>query len=397
MTNAIIITFCVLILIAYAFDLSSSKTRIPSVILLLALGWFLKQATIFFGIKIPDISFSLPLLGTLGLVLIVLEGSLELKFNKTKVGLVTKSISGAGLSIIAGTFILAWLFQYFGGYSFKTCLINAIPFCVISSAITIPSIGHLAQRKKEFIIYESSFSDILGVLFFTFITINEVYDFYSFGEFGLQVLIMIFISLIATVGLSFLLSKINHHIKFIPIILLIILIYEIAKIYHLPALIFIILFGLIFGNPAKLERYKWLERFRPDLLETEVVKFKELTVEATFLIRALFFLVFGYFIETAEILNTETILWALGIVVIIYFLRLIQLKLSGLKLVPLLFIAPRGLITILLFISIEPALLIFPVNKSLIIQVIIISALIMMIGLMINKREDRKILDPSEN
>jgi hypothetical protein len=38
----------------------------------------------------------------------------------------------------------------------------------------------------------------------------------------------------------FLLNKIQHHIKFVPIVLLIILIYEISKIFHLPALIFIL-------------------------------------------------------------------------------------------------------------------------------------------------------------
>lgn len=53
---------------------------------------------------------------------------------------------------------------------------------------------------------------------------------------------------------------------------------------------------------------------------------------------------------------------------------------------PLLFIAPRGLITILLFLSIEPAQKLLLVNKALIIQVIVITALFMMIGLMITKQ-----------
>jgi len=52
---------------------------------------------------------------------------------------------------------------------------------------------------------------------------------------------------------------------------------------------------------------------------------------------------------------------------------------------PLLFIAPRGLVTILLFLSIESAHHISLVNKSLIIQVIILTSLLMMIGLMTNK------------
>ena len=91
MTTSIILTLCVLILLAYLFDLSSSKTRIPSVILLLLLGWIIKQLTIFFAITIPDLSSLLPLLGTIGLILIVLEGSLELELNKSKLPMVRKA------------------------------------------------------------------------------------------------------------------------------------------------------------------------------------------------------------------------------------------------------------------------------------------------------------------
>ena len=43
MTSAIIISICVLLLIAYIFDVSSPKTRIPSVILLLLVGWAVRQ------------------------------------------------------------------------------------------------------------------------------------------------------------------------------------------------------------------------------------------------------------------------------------------------------------------------------------------------------------------
>ena len=150
-------------------------------------------------------------------------------------------------------------------------------------------------------------------------------------------------------------------------------------------LIFILLFGLSIGNLDELKQFKWIEKFKPDELNKEVNKFKELTIEAAFLIRALFFLLFGYLIETSEVLNADTFIWALAIVFFIFAFRLIQLKLSKLPLQPLLFVAPRGLITILLFLSIEPTHTISLVNKSLIIQVIILTALLMMFGLMANK------------
>lgn len=385
MTITIIITFCVLLLIAYVFDITSSKTKVPSVILLLLLGWCVRQLTLWFDIQLPNFSPVLPVFGTIGLILIVLEGSLELELNKSKFGLIRKSFLGALIPMLALAFLLAFAFQYFGNFGLKDSLANAIPFCVISSAIAIPSVRNLASHNKEFVIYESSLSDILGVLIFNFLALNETIDTTSFGHFVLQLLLITLISIIATIGLSFLLNKIEHHIKFVPIILLVVLIYAVSKIYHLPGLVFILLFGLSIGNLDELKNFKWVEKLNPEGLGREVQKFKELTIELAFLIRALFFLQFGFLIETNQVLNTDTALWAVGIVFFILVFRAIQLKLSKLPLQPLLFVSPRGLITILLFLSIEPRHTISIVNTSLIIQVIILTALVMMIGLMINK------------
>ena len=387
MDIAIIITFCILLLIAYFFDLTAAKTKIPAVIFLLLLGWLVRQLAAFSNIHLPDFSLVLPVLGTIGLILIVLEGSLELEMNKSKIPLIRKSFLGALFPMIILAFVLGFMFHYFELASFNDSLTNAIPFCVISSAIAIPSVRSLTSFNKEFVIYESSLSDILGVLFFNFIALNSIFDTTSFGNFGLQLIAMIGVSFVATLGLSFLLNKIEHHIKFVPIILLVILIYAVSKIYHLPALIFILVFGLFLGNLDELRRVKWIKQFNPEKLNLEVKKFKELTIEAAFIVRSLFFLLFGYLIETSELLNTETLIWASGIVVAIVFIRIIQLKLSKLPLKPLLFIAPRGLITILLFLSIEPVQKLMLVNKALIIQVIVLTALLMMVGLMITKKE----------
>lgn len=387
MTTTIIITLCTLLLIAYLFDYSFKKTKIPSVILLLLLGYLVRRGTMLFELNLPDLSTILPILGTTGLILIVLEGSLELELNKSKFTLIRKSFFGALGPLLALSFLLAYIFEQYGGYTFRDSLINAIPLCVISSAIAIPSVRNLSTSNKEFVIYESSLSDILGVVFFNFMLRNETVGLNSFGMFGLQLLIICIISFVATIGLSFLLSKLEHHIKFVPIILLTILIYAISYVYHLPALIFILIFGLSIGNLNELHNLKFFDVFRTDILNKEVQKFKELTIEATFLIRSLFFLLFGYLLETSEILNTSTLIWAVGIVVLTFSLRALQLYLSKLPMKPLLFVAPRGLITVLLFLYISPENMIGLVNKSLIIQVIVLSVLVMMFGVMLGKSE----------
>lgn len=397
MNYVIIAILCVLLLLAYIFTISASKTKIPSVILLLMLGWGVKQLTDVFHLVLPNLNPLLPLLGTVGLILIVLEGSLDLKLNKEKLPFVWKTLITAIVPLILTAIILAYCFYYFIDVSFKDGLINAIPLCIISSAIAISSVGHLNVFNKEFAIYESSLSDIIGVLFFNFITLNAVINLESVGNFGLQILIMIIISFIATAFLAFLLSKIDHHVKFAPIALLIILIFAVSEIYHLPALLFIMFFGLIMENFDELEKFKWIARLKPKTLDGEVQKFKELILESAFLVRSVFFLLFGFLMKTEDILNPDTFVIALLIVTMIYLIRAIQLKFFKVQLMPLLFIAPRGLITILLFLKITEENRIPYVNKALVIQIIVLTALFMMIGLVFNKNDKKEEKSKGDN
>jgi len=386
MSIFIVLTICSLLILAYIFDISASKTKIPSVILLLLLGWLVRQISNIMFLTIPDLTPILPILGTIGLILIVLEGSLEIEINESKYLYITKSSIIALVPMLIFSLGLAYVFYYFGNVSYKIALTNAIPFGVISSAVAISSAQNLNKANKEFITYESSLSDIFGVLFFNFITLNKEITGQSVGNFILELIVILLVTLIATLGLAFLLNKIKHHVKFIPIVISIIMIYEISKIFHLPALIFILLFGLFLGNINELKKIKYFDKLKPDSLINEVHKFKELTIEIAFLVRALFFLLFGYLIETRELLNTSTILWALAITFSIYVLRYLALKINKVNIQPLIYLAPRGLITILLFLSIPADQELFLANKSLIIQVIILTALFMMVGLMSHKK-----------
>jgi Kef-type K+ transport system membrane component KefB len=391
MSTAIIITLCSLLLLAYLFDVSAPKTKIPTVILLLLLGWGVQQTSIFLSIDIPNLEPILPILGTIGLILIVLEGALELELEPSRFEMIKKSTLLALIQMLVISFGLTLSFQYFVGSTFKAGLINAIPLAIVSSAIAIPSAKNLLRNEKEFITYESSLSDIFGVIFFNFILVNDRLDASSFGMFLLQLLLMIIVSLASTIILSYLLKRINHSIKFIPIILLVILIYSISKVYHMPSLIFILIFGLFIGNIDELKKLSWINRMKPENLNQEVHKFKEITTEITFMIRALFFLLFGYLINISELLNMDTALWAFLLTGSIFMLRYLVIYLFQLKQNPILFIAPRGLITILLFLTIPSSQQFYMANKSLILQVIILSAFVMMFGLINYKKVPEKI------
>ena len=51
----------------------------------------------------------------------------------------------------------------------KEGLLYGVPLSIISSAIIIPSIQGFNEKKKSFLIYESTFSDVLGLLMFSVI------------------------------------------------------------------------------------------------------------------------------------------------------------------------------------------------------------------------------------
>lgn len=397
MTTEIIIAICGLILLAYLFDVTVSITRIPSVILLLIVGWSVRQLTILLQIPMPDIAQVLPVIGTVGLILIVLEGSLELELSRSKLGVISKTITISLLSVMVFSLGLALAFQYFSGVSLKIALVNAIPFAVISSAIAIPTAQKFLSKDREFITYESSFSDIIGVILFNFLILNETIGLVSVGQFLLEMTLILLITLVTTLLLALLLGKLKHHVKYLPIIVLIVLIYSLSKLYHLPALIIILLFGLFLGNLNKFRRFGFISRLHPDGMTHDVHKFRDLTVEIAFLVRVLFFLLFGYQIQTSDLINLETLVWALGISLGIYGIRYGLLLLYKVKSPAVFFTAPRGLITILLFLSIPASQVVPPVSNSLIIQVILISAMMLMIGMIGNggKEKERLEVEPS--
>lgn len=385
MSTHILIILCVLPLLAYLFDLAATKTKVPSVVMLMLLGWLLARSLEWFEIQIPDLQPALPLLGTVGLILIVLEGAMELHIEAGKTKFILKAALLALLPLVLLCLLITLALHQLFGYPYLLSLLNAIPLCIISSAIAIPSAKALSKDNRDLVTYESSLSDVLGVILFNFFHLNEEVSLKSYLDFFWQLALMMLISFVVTLGLSVLLKKSRHQIKYIPILLIIILIYTLTKLYHLPGLIFILIFGLFLRNLHLLPKWGWVRRLDPESMKKEIHQLHEMTAEVAFLIRSMFFILFGFLIKTEELLNPDTLLWALSICGLVLLVRGLFLKVLKLPLTPLLFMAPRGLITILLFISLSPSQQLPVVNNSLITQVIILLALIMMFGLMFSQ------------
>lgn len=391
MTSYIIISLCILTLLSYIFDLSGRKTRIPGVILLLLLGIIVRLLSDFLSINVPNLQPALPVLGTIGLILIVLEGSLDLELRREKLPLIGQTFLAAIVLLLTCSLIFAWLFSFLYSTPLLQALVNAIPLGIISSAIAISGVFHLEASKREFVVYESSFSDIIGILFFNFFVLNEEYGFTTIAGFFLQIGSVIAISAAASFGLGMLLQRITHHVKFIPIIAILLLLYSVAKKMGLPSLVLVMAFGLFLNNIRLLDMHHLKFSGMRSLMDSdhiarELVPFKHLVAEVTFVVRSFFFIIFGYYTNLSSLGDLRSLSVALGIVGFVLTSRYIYFRIAGLPAGAILFVAPRGLITILLFLSIPVSMKIPDVNEGLLSQVIFISAFVMMLGLM-NKVE----------
>jgi hypothetical protein len=70
--------------------------------------------------------------------------------------------------------IFSYVLNAFFSIPWDTALLNAIPLGIISSSVAIPAAINLRPADKEFVVYESSFSYILGILVFDFIVVGFV-------------------------------------------------------------------------------------------------------------------------------------------------------------------------------------------------------------------------------
>ena len=342
----------------------------------------------YLGIDTFNLSYILPIVGTVGLVLIVLEGALELKFEKENIKLIRKTFGSAFFVLLITSLIITFLFSYVTHLPFQTCLVNAIPLGIISSSIAIPSASDLKKEKKEFIIYDSSFSDILGIIFFNFAILNKTYGVQAILNLGKDTIITLIIAVIISVVFLFLMKRITHHIKFFLILALLILVYSIGKFYHLSALIVVLFLGLFLNNAEIIPISKFKQLFLYEKLQNDLNQFLLLTAESAFIIRTFFFLMFGYTMNMYSLLSVSVLMNGLLILIIIYVVRGLYLKyIAKSDIIPEVFIAPRGLINILLFFSIPESMRLSDTADGLLLFVILASSVVMTYGLLKTKKD----------
>ena len=318
-TYELIIAASAVIIISFVFGEFAKKTSIPSVLMLIILG-VLVNLGLKDELKGFDFNSILPILGTVGLIMIVLEAALELELKREKLLPIAKSMLIALIGLLASTWVAAYILQQFvPGMVWQSALLYATTLSILSSAIIIPSVGALRADKKEFHIYESTFSDIMGIMLFYYLAGSlEAQDGHgSVGFFGTTALTIV-ISLVISYLIVLIFQNIKSHVKLFLLIAVLLLFYSLGKREHLSSLLMILIFGLLIAN-MKLFFFGPLKKY---LNYKEAHHIYEglhvITMETAFVIRTFFFVIFGITIVLSSLLNKEVAFISALIILSIY-------------------------------------------------------------------------------
>lgn len=384
----VLIIFSLIIIFSYIFDAIARKTKFPSVILLMATGIAARAISEGLGFQIMYLDQIIPVMGTIGLILIVLEGALELEVNRDKLKIILRGFVAALVILLLNVVGITLFFKHFLEMPGQVAVMNAIPLAIISSAVAIPSAAALTPIDKEFIVYESTFSDILGIMMFNysikqFMGGGELLGFQPLSILILEIIGIVIASIFITWLLFELFERIEQKVKFFLILALLILVYALGKKFELPSLVIIFIFGLFISNadyllPNFLKKYISMSMTEGAGLH----EFHILTAESTFIVRTFFFLFFGFSITLESFTEGFNYIYAgiiLGIMLVLRSLYMIIAERKSFK--SLVFISPRGLISILLFLQIqtgEYSIFKSPVINSKVLLLVILGSMVIM-------------------
>ncbi len=388
------------IILSHLFNWLAKLTNLPSVLMLIGVGLALHQVLDHYGgTKYnPLVAQALHILGISGLIMIVLEAALDLKLSADRRAFIRRSFLVALFSLVGTATAITFIVHYVLGADLYKCLVYAMPLSIVSSAIVLPSVASFSRDRRDFIVYEATFSDILGIMVFYFL-IEDHSGSSAIGIAGVfvwNVALTVVVSVLASFGVIWVFQRIRTRVKFFLLIAVLILLYSLGKKMSLSSLLIILVFGLMVSNQGLMFR-GWVARITRSSTMLNIERELHLvTAETAFVVRTFFFLMFGLIIDVRRLFDQDVLVLGGLIMVAIYSVRgLVSgvMRVEGARTLALM--APRGLITILLAYNIPDHLRIPDRDGSVLLLVILGTSVVMMIGLLTSgKHHDLSTVEP---
>jgi NhaP-type Na+/H+ or K+/H+ antiporter len=253
----------------------------------------------------------------------------------------------------------------------------------------------LTEEKKDFLVYEASFSDILGIMLFNYFASPEIFSLKSIGVFSGNLMLSILLSGLISLLLLFIMTRTKLSIKFFLIFSLLVLIYAGGKMLHLPSLIIILAFGLMINNWHLFKTIPWVQQqFPQEQVNSLNQLLHSITAESSFLIRTFFFILFGFSIDFNMILQNDVMRVGGIIVLSLFAVRFLYFRFFlKTNVFPEVFFIPRGLITIVLFYKIPQEMRLTNFNEGILFFIILVTGAIMTIGMLFYKKKPSELVE----
>ena len=313
--EVILVIFGGLIFIGYFGELLSKRFSIPSVLLLLAIGFAFKltgfvSAESFVGFQ--------DIFGTLALIILLFDGGLSLNIFEV--------LFKSGRVLAVG-FIITVLAMAGAGLLFMLMGLNPIIGAILgaiagglgsSTTISIVKSLSIPSEVKNFLVLESSITDVFSIILaivFTQALISGAFDFQliSQGIVG-KFAIGLFIGLLVGVASILTLSRIEKGYNYVITFAIVLMLYSAAEFLGGSGAISVLTFGLMLGNEVTVRKIIHSNN------QQGYPVIQEFQTEISFFVRTFFFVFLGIVVTLGNVTN---FLIAFVLMILLYIIRYI--------------------------------------------------------------------------
>ncbi|MBI2079459.1 cation:proton antiporter [Candidatus Micrarchaeota archaeon] len=335
-----------ILFIGYLGELLSKRFNIPSVLILLLMGYGLKLSGY---LPLDNLLSIQDLFGSLALIVLLFDGGLSLNLYSVifKSGRILFMSTLVTILVVTGS---AALFYY---VFHMDPLIGAIFGAIaggIGSTTTISIVRSLKMDGQilNFLTLESSITDVYSIILTIVLTqalISGVIDIQTIGQ-GIASTFSTGAVIGVIIGLLYItfLSKIERGYSYMMTFAVVMILYSLTNFLGGSGAISVLIFGILLGNEKTIRTVLHLK-------ETKKPIIKEFQSEISFFIRTFFFVYLGAIVTLGSLNN---FLLALALILLFYLLRYISILISTYK-SPISYynnliaaINPRGLATAVL-------------------------------------------------
>jgi cell volume regulation protein A len=343
----------ILVFLAHLFTGIFSRTRIPDVILLMAIGIAVGPVL---GLTSPELFGAVgPVFTTVTLIIILFESGLALKLSMLRSAL-GGAMALAPLSFFSTMFVVAGFTVWLTDLEILPALILGAIVGSTSEAVVIPLVRQLKikEETQTLLSVESSVNDVLSIV----ITIALV-EAYTMGNFNIgamagnlvaSFLVALVFGIVGALIWSVLLNRI-HAIKnaIFTTPAFVFVIFGVVEVMGFSGAIAALAFGVTIGNIAQIHFpvFKSLTVKEPvGLNETEKVFFSEVA----FLLKTFFFIYLGISLEliSSRLIIVGLVLTAVAFIIRIPAVRVINKSMAPKEASVMAVMVPKGLAAVVL-------------------------------------------------